>query len=576
MISDPVTTTLELFFHSNGERLISNTINTGSSILFRHSEKNTIDHEIEIIKKQKAFLEDSIQAICKKHVFWRFLLLFRKLPAKSFDTIKRLLPNKQSSQSVNLILDDSIFFGTNAILKFSNKTILSNCNDRYNFQPSVNEMEDAIRLMTFCILHRYIMFYNNTISHVYMQNGPSFVQLLEIFNQRQRSIEKSLSANHSPNGSILLAAFAGHIPESVKIIKYENKDRESITLQLKNFYPFPIQQEEEFLKFSILDTPEFHNLTGVYFGEWWKIWISLNSVAKSNLVLFWSDKQIQNTKILELRAAAERVDDFGETGIGCGITSTIIKACHDLLIAQYGDKAPTLNACETVVDFLTCSTLEGNPVFIEQPFLFYKVSQDRIFWDYLRHGNVLQAVTRKLLNSPAKEKAGLINHAATTFENQIKVKIEKLIRGVNNIKLNAKIVPEAGGPPAWEIDVGFIYHDVLFLVEAKNWFKPEKYFEADDVTLSSRIVRVEGVLRKQDENLIKYKSNVARYWGANLRGAICIVCTQSVEFTASMEDTWWLKKGKIPRICLVDELIKFLRPENVSVVERHPNFIRFD
>lgn len=578
-IIDPVTTQLEQFFLINGERLIANVMKTGagSSFFFEPSGENTIDHEIEKIKKQRFFLENLIKPLCERQEFWRFLVVFRKLQTKNYELLKKILPGERLSKSVDSILEDSVFFGTNSILKFSNNnSSLFTCNDRYTFSPTRGEMEDAIRLMTLCILHRHTMFYNNTISHSYMQSGPSFVELLEIFNRRQQLGTNLLKENHSMNGSILLSAFAGHIPEQAKKISYKNRSGEELTLLLKNYYPFPINEELGFSKFSIVDAPEFSSLTGVTFEDWWRIWISLNKVAKSNLILYWSDNQIFNSKSLDFRAAGERTDDFCETGLGCGLTSTIINACHDFLKIQYGNKAPTLETCKRFVDYLSSDTLVGDPAFIEQPVLFYKLGPERVFWDYLRHGNVMNAVIRKLFIHPSKARDKLINKAAGNFEKQIKIKLEKSLKGVANCKLNTKITPKAGKRHVWEIDVGFVFRDILFLVEMKNWIKSEKYFLADDDTLSSRIPDVEAVLRKQDTNLVNYQTDVIRYWDQAAKGAICIVCTHDVEFTASIERKWWLKTGKYPRICLVDELISYLQSENLEELYSHPNFVPFD
>jgi hypothetical protein len=188
----------------------------------------------------------------------------------------------------------------------------------------------------------------------------------------------------------------------------------------------------------------------------------------------------------------------------------------------------------------------------------------------------MRAIIRKLFNERGKAAKQLRTHFAAKFEANIKRRIEKTVTGIMDIKLNVKIKDETSGRTVWEIDIGFVYKNVLFLVEVKNWYKPQKYYLAVNQTLLNRAAGFEGVLHEQDDNLVKYRQQVFQRWQRPITGAICVVCTESVEFIASFDPEWWLQSEEVPRICLVNELINYLESENIDDLQKHPKFVWAD
>lgn len=578
IITDPITNQLENYFHSNGDNIISVAINEGFIEKFLTTSNAGVNSD-EKSKRTKEFtdyLDSLIQDICRGHVRWKLIILFRKLPNISYEFLEKIFSDQASSRSIKPIFIESIIFGTNSILKYAvNDHSLTHCNDRYNFTAREDELEDTIKLMVYCIFHRYLMYYLNAISHGNIQDDPSVPELMQIYNYRQekRKLPRRIDTTYQ---AIFSPVFMRHIPEKERGLVYQNHSGETVKVIIKNYLPYPVSQDDEFEKYSILNCSEFKVLTGLSFDNWWKIWLSLNQVIKNNIIFLWSDEETYSTFAIEMRASAERADDYSDTAMGCGVISSITETCYGLLEKEYKESAPSLKECNTFFNFLCCDQLRGDPRFVEQPYLFYNIGPDRVYWDYFRHSGMMRAVMRKLFSTPGKVAGRLINHAASKFEERIQRRIEKYITEANTFKLNVKIKNELNGQVAWQIDTGFIFRNILFLVEVKNWFKPEKYYLAYDPALSSRISEFESVLHKQDENLEKYKRLVAQRWGAKVAGAICVVCTEGVEFTALLDPKFWLKTGEIPRICLVDELIDFLNSENVEELKNHPNFVRFD
>ena len=576
IIIDPVSQQIEHFLLKNGDSVISAAIQDG--LIEKFFETNNRDglEESERVKRHLDHLETLIDNICAKHSLWKLLFLFRKLPNTSYEFVTKLIPGEEFANSIKPIFIESIVFGTNSILKFSkNAKDLSVCAKRFNIITTRQELEDVVHLMIFCILHRYMMFYQNSISHRSIQNEPSFTQALEIYNRRQELL-KLPEPNMAKHKVIISPVFISNIPEKSRTKIYKNNMGRTATLIVKNYLPYPISQDDELEKYSVLDCPEFEVLTGISFDHWWKIWLGLNQVIKNNVIFLWSNNEISSSSDRELMEGTVRADDYSDTALGCGVISSITETCHVLLKREYGKSAPSLDECTEFFKFLSCDHLPGDARFVEQPYLFYEIGPYRVFWDYFRHSGMMRAVLRKLFGESGKAAKRLRAYVASKFEEKTARKIELAIPDANTFKLNVKIKNEANKQTAWEIDTGFIYKNILFLVEIKNWYKPEKYYLADDSTLSSRISAVEFNLRKQDKKLQRFRQQVAQKWDETIFGAICIVCTESVEFTASLDKNLWLKTGEIPRICLVDELISYLRTGDLEELYNHPKFVRFN
>jgi hypothetical protein len=578
IVIDPVSEQLNQFFQAHGERLISAAAKDGflKKPVLQDSQRPNLNDESLKVKENIKHLETLIRDICAKHPLWKLLFLFRKLPTIGYQYLQGAAENTESEESVIPVFQESIVFGTNAILKYSpNDHGLKGCNDRYSLEATAQEMEDVIRLMLFSIYHRTLMFRMNSISHLHVQRDRSYSDLLRIFNLRQEQ-PRLPDRIHSVEDALFYLSFIADFNGGEKQLVHKNHTGKECAVVVKNYIPYPVAQKEVLEAYADLDCPEFRALTGISFDHWWKIWVTLNRILKDNIIFLWSKEEAYSTYEDKMLAAAVRADDYTDTALGCGVISSITETCHSLAQIKYPEDAPSLNECNKFFEFLCCDQLPGDPRFVEQPFLFYKIGPDRVYWDYSRHSGMMRAVIRKLFSDPRKSAKRLITHFASKFEESIMHRLEKAVTGVMDIKLNVKIRDESSGRTVWEIDTGFVYRNILFLVEVKNWYKPEKYFLALDQALSNRAEGFEGVLHKQDDNLLKYRHQVFQKWSRPIAGAICVVCTEGVEFTASLDPEWWLQTEEIPRICLVNELINYLQSENIDNLQSHPRFVPAD
>jgi hypothetical protein len=145
------------------------------------------------------------------------------------------------------------------------------------------------------------------------------------------------------------------------------------------------------------------------------------------------------------------------------------------------------------------------------------------------------------------------------------------VTGIRQFKLRA------GGQSVWDIDVGFVYDQALFLIEAKNERKDVQYY-FDGTEVSDRVTKMEARLERLDGKLKENIRRVRLHWRdcEPLSGAICLLTTTEAELVASASHKWWVSRLECPRICMLTELIDFLNTDGVAArLAMHPAFVSF-
>jgi hypothetical protein len=393
--------------------------------------------------------------------------------------------------------------------------------------------------------------------------------------------------------------FVGPGKKGSRELTFQKNGRE-YTIVLRNFVPALVDAQAEREKYDLLGGETFFKATGVAFGSAWDIWLALNEILVDSTLFFWSQERVDSTSDDDVvRVAAERADDFrasiktsvgalrsggnpgcfgldlgvllgalSDTGIGGGRRSSLIYATRTIL-----EKAGELDAardCHKLIDYLTFRRITSDVRFIEQPFLFYPPGEDLILWDYLRHGGLMKAITRSLISGTGGK---LGEQAGQHFEDYVTRRLLTL-KSIGDVKKKVEIGPKKSRD--WEIDLGFVISNVLILVEAKREIKPLRYHLADATDVSDRVTEFEGRLVKLDKKLVLFKDQVRAIWATDQPvGAICMICTEEVEFLASFDQWLWLDEGRrFPRILTALELVESLR-EGAEKLKDHPAFVAF-
>jgi len=523
---------------------------------------NYHESKIEVDK-----MVEKIGRICKGKDFLQFLALFRKLPFFIYFSIKKLFERRVDPKILVNTFEQATFFGTNAILNYSNNQMnLESIKLRYNFTPSSQDLRDAIKVMIFSIFTRHDQFYMNSMARLSCVNRVVAGQLMDIYNERLHKSKTKLSNVKDEGDSIILPAFFPEPLNSPKrSIVLENDNANRFELWIRNYFP-GMKHSGYFLeKFQFLSNKDFEKKMGLSFEKWWKIWITINRILKQNLWIFLPITSVKSLNLVRLSALADKFDDYSDNCLGGGEISSFLNVCHQFAKQKYKHSPPSLKDCETFFNKLCFDAIHFDNSFIEQPFLFYKVGPNHFFWDYLRHGNLLNGISRKVKRTESGKK----------FEDLVKKKLFIGVKGIEKIESNF-IIKNKERKKNWEIDLMMMRDNIVFIIETKHNFKSIGYHLGNDGAVSDRIQKKESELKKQDENLKKYQQQIYNYWKESSPiGAICILCTFEVEFISSFEMKYWLLNGKIPRICTLDELLNFFQKADLEQLLSHPNLIKF-
>jgi hypothetical protein len=573
VIIDLVTNRLVAFLQAHGEQLVKQVLESSlspTSRLIYHSDPLVDDPSGINATLKRA--EDAIATICRQNDFARLMILFRKVPHELTIKLLRLETPEGQVDTFNFapVYTQALMFGTNCLLKFSvHSPSFEWCTDRYKFQPTEKELSDAVKLMLLSVIHSHQLFYLNSVHRRPLTSPVSLDQLLTIYNRRQK-LRWNPQITDSLNDVLIYPTFAVALPSEKRMRHYYDRNGKQHSIVVRNFLPISCNGQEEIKRFGYLDTGEFSKQLGVSFQTWCQVWLGLNEVILQNVAVLWPDAWISAADPDQLGARMEYADDYCETALGSGAPESIWTTCHVLLQRKGMEGCPALEECRAVVESLTYQRFDSDFRFPEQPFVFYKVSRRVMFWDYFRHGGLLRCIARNLSRSGTS----IRKRKGAFLEASVKATVEETIPGVSCLKVNTKIKKETGG---WEIDIGFVLDGVLFLVEAKNRQKPVTYY-FNSVDVSARVTQAEDAIEKQDKKLATYKGHVRAKWreAGGVVGAICVICSEEVEFIASFDRAYWLDLSlEIPRVCLLKELIEFLKKRDIKEIKKHPRFVTF-
>ena len=571
---DPVTERLYAFLLANGSKLVADVLAT--FVRFHRSSLaiplDPLSENPETVLHNLDAMMGQITSLCARHDFARLLVLFRRIPHQlALDLIRAVREQGEPMSLFSAAYSKAVLFGTNCALKYCRHeaTFRSN-NDRYQFSATEDELRDVVLLFLLCTVHRSACFLMNSLVRRELVEPISLDVLLDVYNARLKKRWKPCPTG-TVSDVIVFPASVHTLPQGERTWRCRDCEGTERVLAMRNHAPVPCDADLEFRRFAYLDTIDFLKVTGVSFATFRTVWLGLNGLLIHTFPLLWPDDWVVAATPELLAARLEQANDYCESALGGGYPESIWESCHELLIRNNRGSCPTKDECRLVVDFLTYRRFDGDIRFIEQPFVFYPVSDRLLFWDYYRHAGLLRCLARNLTRQPAasatRSKKGKVLELAV-------MSAVSTMLGVTGVR---KCVIRDGGRDMWDIDVGFVYRNILFLVDAKNQHKPVRYyFEATEV--SDRVVRWESFLDKLDGNLKENLAYVRRYWQvcATIRGAICLACTEEAEFIASVDRALWLKLYECPRICLLTEMVDFLHQRDaIKELEANTAFVPF-
>lgn len=559
---DRVTASLERFAHEHIGRIFerAHRLARGNRTVLLPFAQHASDVDREAIREVNARLLAAIEPMCRRSELFRLLILCRKVPCT---VIPGLLPGLRSEETLSLshqaVFVEGVLFATNCLLHWaSNGLDVNSINDRNFIDPSDGEMEDAILLMALSWLHRYNAYLLNAVARISVTSSEEFDSLIEMYNKRQHSamaVDLAEDEQWTPWGLTTVRSLPFdnwiEVPSASGWMK----------ILLPNYFPVPADAETTYQKYSYLDHGDFEDQHGLSFPEYWECWLGMNELWRWSLPR-WTPGTRYLPQSPRDALCFERFFDICETGMSGGSLRDIRTASPPLL-REGRSSLPPDDRFSLFVESVMFDSIEGSVEFVEQPFLLYRVGSDTILWDHLRHGGLLKAVARK-----AVRRSGRIGaRKGEVFETKVAHQLEAA--GVSQVAMNVKLGP--ANRPSFEIDVAFVVDRILFLVEAKSWLKRLGEYDGNPVEVGDRIRRAWDALAELDAHVKQHERVLKDKWPDAI-GAISLVCSDEAEFIPTLDETAWLVKGVLPRVCLLEELCELLSHGEPSCLRKHKMF----
>jgi hypothetical protein len=574
VVFDQVTLQLHHFWTTNYARLLKSAL--GKTTRGRRGRlvvtHDPVSATPESIQETLNAVMREIESICGEHDFVRLLTLCRKVPHALARSLIYSLKNSEihGEATFEAVCPEAVLFATNCILRFCPpESVLASNNERYTLTATNREMESAVQLFLLAVIHTYELFSLNTVNRRDLVEPVSLDALLGAYNRRLRTRWQPRPAETVDQALV----FPTLLPRNVDRMRTITDSAGTMhTLMLRNYLPVACDARAELEHYGYLDTLDFSVVAGASFATFAKVWVALNQVLLRSVSILWTDHWSEGKSPETLAALLERTDDYCETALGGGVPESIWTACHQILLEDGATNAPTQTDCRNVIEFLSFRQFDGDVRFIEQPFVFYPVNDRLVLWDYFRHAGLLRCLARDMGRRPSA--SATRESKGEVLERAVKTTLTKR-EGVKGVK---KWIHHYRGNAVWDVDVGFAYGGIVFLLDCKNEQKSVRYY-FDGVEVSDKVIKRERFLEKLDGKLNKYADAARLQWQAfePLSGAICVVCTVEAEFIPSAAPRWWLSWDDCPRICLPAELLKFLeRDDVVARVKANPAYLRFD
>jgi hypothetical protein len=504
-------------------------------------------NKADLTDKQKLdninnYLYQWMQKICRRHPFFNLLIKTREI---SYDSVSEFIdlkfPNVDLYSKI-IIFQEAVLAATNFILIYSNNEL--NIDDISNPEQLVRDSE---LLLFIAATARYNNFMLNTDARI---KHADSMKLIESYNDRQSKNKAKISM--PPDDNAILYLFSPlTLPAELRTLRIA-KNGQSSSYNYKNYLPLAVDGQSVRERFAYLDCKAFSDVVGMPFDEFFKSWLLINRLLLINIPN-WHREKIE-IKSKRHEADLERLNLISRCGIEKGTMSGITEI-HKALCNAWPHIANEERFFHQFIDYVTCDKLpedEQHKDFVEKPYLFYRVGPDRLIWDVSRHAGFMNAIARKVLIHGGK--AG--NKKGANFEGMIARLLREKMPDIKSLKMNVVFFDETTKLKELEIDIGFVYNDVFYLIEAKSYRKSIGEYKG----MQDKSVKMVGTLNKKLEKLERCRDRILTMWGDNVIDEIAfVVITEEVPFIPSFDPALWLIPGEVPRILTIDEFIKFLQ-----------------
>ena len=496
--------------------------------LFRPAILNTLKKSNYVLNNIN-LIENKIHIICQLYDRKILLTIIRKIPFEFIKAYHQCFPIKIESEISHLIFNRSALLATNYIL-------VNSALKRPSLNQNIEIIKDSFRLLTLCsakLIAESIATGYNLSRHGSFNDVANFIQREHSFNV------DDLCDGNNPTAVVELLSL-NTLPFGKSINVHMEKTKADAELCLVNYFPCFINAKSYFEKYNYLGSIFFKEIFGITFSDFFTCFTILNKYITSKIANWEPDKPFiirDDTDMEKLRFLFH----LTESGL------ILIEKSELLRIHQQFESDVNFDTFNNFVNAFTFKELDDIN-FVEQPALFYDFGDGKLLWDVARHSGLWKSLSHKVSQNGGK--AGNIKGEA--FEDYIANQLQNL--QIQALKRNVILYTDAH-EKLMDIDIGFVHRQVLYLVELKSWVRKKGEY----LGRFEKVYRAISVIRKYDKKLRANRNLIYKEWEQyNFDKAIYVLIWDEAQFIPLEEKSLWLIVGEIPRICTIEEFIRYI------------------
>jgi len=515
-------------------------LDSTESPLYPPDEYQTVNEKSAYLQQKNDKVLLRIREICTKYDRKRLLFCTRKMPFVYVNTLNKHVALESDDITDYIFFENAIILATNAILHFSppnpNSTI-----DYTQFIP------DSFRLIVLCLI-RFTL--NSAHLGLRIYNDEDYTILTELNKQEVRRPFIWPAGDIVPvkdKNSILILLPASLAPEEATL-KAKYMDKEKLDdFPLINYIPFFADADEFIAQYKWLNDVKFQEEHGISFNKYCEYFYCLNKFIISKLIFKDNEQKIaiKQTSDVYKFASLNRL-------AGSGLLEIKEKELYQHFKKNFNRDGLTLKEYKAVIESLTIGERDLSQIDIdvlEKPYVFYRFDRKYLVWDFHQNAIIWKSFSRQATDGGIEG-----NIKGTGFENYVYQKLKQL-EGIEELKRNV-IIYSKHHLKLMDIDIGFVHRGVLYLVELKSYGKKKgeisgRFYKGNRLTMR---------LKKYDGLLAEHREKIYSDWkGCSFNKAVYVLITSDIQFIEVKNESLWLLWGSIPRICLLDEFMLYLR-----------------
>lgn len=484
-------------------------------------ERPPLDELLDYFGKKNEATLKCIEEICARYSCNRLLVAARKIPHKYIRVLWKRLPLETTPNFDSVIFEYSTYATTNAILRYSP-------HDHSLLIDDDSLIYDSFRLQILCSMR--VMLY-------WLCQGA-------------RAYEDNTKFDLSTKGQIVFPEESFRFTE-MKVVVLLLLPLWSLPAKGHcevNFVPNFAEADKYLEMHQWLCEYDFYSHFDISFNKFYDCFTLLNMFVTSRVIPFKLD-QLPKIKTLPDEGKSRMLTHLTDDGLIYLKNGELEKHFSQFSI-YYPDI--TLREFHIFIDHVTMNDEDAAKIEIdniEKPFLFYRLDSDGLYWDLVQHVVLLRSIARKVMSGGD---AG--NIKGRGFENYIFSKLKENDDIFEGLQRNV-IIYSDDRVKLMDIDIGFVYNDVLYLLELKAYSKKKgqllgRFYKGN------RFVKH---LRKYDELLKLHQDKVFENWNQyKFTKAVYVLLTEEFEIPPPLEPDLWLEFRKVPRICTLHDFFPYV------------------